>query len=266
MNMKIKKIILIGLGLIFSLTVNSSESTTNDILVLKVGIHQITAGFYSYQGSNDHFSPSFDEDITKINELLAEVVSSENMSAVESEGMLSAWNGFKANLNQHLNRRNYTNAHTIKDMLEKKSLFLAELERYESLIESTPSEWKRFSYLQSITLTKIMEKYSKLAASPYELAASDLSELLSFYSEFDTNLDLLKEVIVSGSPDEARLIKKIMLKWNFIKPTIADFPKKQAAPFIVVRYGNDIINKLMSIEVNIIKISENNFETIVSEI
>jgi hypothetical protein len=121
--MKIKKIILIGLGLIFSLTVNSSESTTNDILVLKVGIHQITAGFYSYQGSNDHFSPSFDEDITKINELLAEVVSSENMSAVESDGMLSAWNGFKANLNQHLNRRNYTNAHTIKDMLEKKSLF-----------------------------------------------------------------------------------------------------------------------------------------------
>jgi hypothetical protein len=131
---------------------------------------------------------------------------------------------------------------------------------------STPSDWEKFAYLQSITLTKIMEKYSRLSASPYELASGDLSELMAFCGEFDTNLDLLREIIVSGTPDEQRLIKKIMLKWNFIKPTIANFPKKQAAPYIVVRYGNDIINKLMSIEVNTINVSGNNFKNIDSEI
>ncbi|MGK0250368.1 MAG: hypothetical protein ACI910_003137, partial [Oleispira sp.] len=218
--MKIKKIVLLGLGLIFSVAVNSSEPTANDILVLRVGIHQITAGFFSYQGSNDHFVPSFDEDIKIMNELLTEVITSENMSSIENDGMLAAWDGFKKNLNQHVNQRNYTNAHTVKDMLEQKSLFLVELDHYESLMVSTPSDWEKFAYLQSITLTKIMEKYSRLSASPYELASGDLSELMAFCGEFDTNLDLLREIIVSGTPDEQRLIKKIMLKWNFIKPTI----------------------------------------------
>ena len=266
MNMRIKKIILLGLGLIFTAAVNSSEPTANDILVLKVGIHQVTAEFFSYQGSNDHLTPSFDEDIKKMNKLLTAVVTSESMSAIDNNGILAAWDGFNTNLNQHLNQRNYTNAHTIKDMLQQKSLFLVELEHYESVIESSPSDWKAFAYLQSINLTKIIEKYSQLSASPYGLAASDLSELMAFFREFDTNLDLLREINISGSPDEQRLIKKIMLKWNFIKPTIANFPKKQAAPYIVARYGNDIINKLMSIEVNAISISGNNFEKIVSEI
>ena len=266
MNTKIKKIIILGLGLLFTALVNSSEPTTNNILVLKVGINQITAEFFSYQGSNDHLTPSFDDDIKKMNKLLAEVITSESMSAIEHNGILRAWGGFKTNLNQHLTQRNFTNAHTVKDMLQQKSLFLGELEHYESAIESSPSDWKTFAYLQSITLTKIIEKYSKLSALPYQLTTSDLSELMAFFREFDTNLDLLKEIIVSGSPDEQRQIKKIMLKWNFIKPTIANFPKKQAAPYIVARYGNDIINKLMSIEVNAISVSGNNFEMIVSEI
>ena len=264
--MKIIKIILLGLGLIFTAAVNSSEPTANDILVLKVGIHQITAEFFSSQGSQDNFSSLFDEDIQKMNKLLAEVVASEGMSTVEHDGMLAAWDGFKTNLNQHIKQRNYTNAHTVKDMLEKKSLFLVELDRYKGLMESTPSDWEKFAYLQSTTLTKIMEKYSRLSASPYELSVDDLSELMAFCAEFDTNLDFLKEIIVSGSSNEKRQIKKIMLKWNFIKPTIANFPKKQAAPYIVARYGNDIINKLMSIEVNTINISGNSFEKIVSEI
>ncbi len=263
---KIKKLLLLGLGLIFTVVVNSSEPKANDILVLKVGIHQITAEFFSYQGSNDHFRPSFDEDIKKMDILLAEVVSSENSSTVENTGMLTAWDGFKINISQHMNRRNYTNAHTIKDMLEQKALFLVELGRYEKMLESTPSDWKTFAYLQSINLTKIMEKYSKLSASPYELAASDLSELIAFCGEFDTNLDLLREVSASGNSYEKRVVKKIMLKWNFIKPTISDFPKKQAAPYIVVRYGNDIINTLMSTEVNVLKTKKSTFDTIVSEI
>jgi hypothetical protein len=197
---------------------------------------------------------------------LAEVVASENMSTIKHDGMLAAWDGFKTNLNQHMNQRNYTNAHTVKDMLEQKSLFLAELDHYEGLMKSTPSDWEKFAYLQSITLTKIMEKYSRLSASPYQLTTADLSELVAFCAEFDTNLGLLKEITVSSSPNEKMLINKIMLKWNFIKPTIANFPKKQAAPYIVARYGNDIINKLMSIEVTTINASGNDFEKIVSEI
>jgi hypothetical protein len=70
-----------------------------------------------------------------MNKQLAEVVASENMSTIEHDGMLAAWDGFKTNLNQHMNQRNYTNAHTIKDMLEQKSLFLAELDNYEGLMK-----------------------------------------------------------------------------------------------------------------------------------
>jgi len=263
---KSNKLVLLCLGLVFIVAANSSEPAANDLLVIKVGIHQITAEFFSYQGSDAHFAPSFDDDIKKINGLLAQIAPSENMSTTEYDGMLTSWDGFQTSLNQHMNLRNYTNAHTVKDMLEQKSRFLLELDRYENLIESSPSDGKAFAYRQSITLTKVIEKYSKLAASPYELAAGDLAELIAFCDEFDTNMGLLEEIIASSNPNEKRMIKKIMLKWSFIKPTIANFPEKQAAPYIVVRYGNDIINKLMSIELNTIKASGNNFETIAAEI
>lgn len=238
--------------LIFTLSVSPftySETTiSDDILNLKLSLHFLYADSYSYSSDSGTLIPSFEKEYIAINDLLDSILEVDGDKSDLLAEAIILWRDFQIEHAKHFTSKDPNGS--LSSMSEKKSLIISMLADYADSINESPGMHKSIAYKQSVNISKIVETYSKSAASVngFVIGENDLSSLCK---ELDTKI-LYIESLAETSEDKA-ILRKVKSQWSFISPSITNLNSSKSVPFIVSRYGKSISRGLMSLKLDSVR-------------